>query len=74
LQEVRLGWSMSWSDGREVGRVDQANVVPAELLAGGWGPIAAEAAAGAADGIVDLVLKARRELRRKDAAAARNRR
>ncbi len=74
LREVRLSWSMSWSDGREVGRVDQANVVPAELLAEGWAPIAAEAAAGAAEGLLDLVLKAHMALRRKGAAGARSRR
>ena len=74
LREVQLGWVVKWSDGSEVGRVDQANVVPAEWLAGEWTPLAAAAAEGAASGISDLVFKARTELLQTDAAPDRSRR
>ena len=73
LRELRLGWIVKWSDGQEVGTVDQANVVPAEWLAGDWTPIAAAAAGGAASGISDLVFKAQMDVRRTDADAARSR-
>ena len=73
LRELRLGWEVRWSDGREVGRVDQANAVPAEWLAGAWTPVAAAAAEGAASGISDLVFKAQMELRPTGAAAGRSR-
>ena len=73
LREVRLGWVVKWSDGREIGRVDQANAVPAEWLAGEWTPLAA-AAEGAAAGISDLVFKAQMELLQTDAARVRSRR
>lgn len=73
LRELRLGWSVVWSDGREVGRVDQANAVPAEWLEGAWTSLAAAAAGGAASGIADLVFKARLELRPTGGAAGRSR-
>ena len=73
LRELRLGWSVVWSDGREVGRVDQANVVPAEWLAGAWTSIAAAASEGAASGISDLVFKAQMELRPTGGAGGRSR-
>ena len=73
LQELRLGWSVVWSDGREVGRVDQANVVPAAWLEGAWTSLAAGAAEGAASGISDLVFKAQAELRPTGGAAGRSR-
>ena len=74
LREVRLAWVVKWSDGREVGRVDQANVVPAEWLAGEWTPLAAAAAEGAASGISELVFKAQTELGLSDAASGDSRR
>ena len=73
LRELRLGWSVVWSDGNEVGRVDQANAVPAEWLEGAWTSLAAAAAEGAASGIADLVFKARLELRPTGGAAGRSR-
>ncbi len=73
LRELRLGWSVVWSDGNEVGRVDQANAVPAEWLEGAWTSLAAAAAEGAASGIADLVFRARLELRPTGAAAGRSR-
>ncbi len=73
LRELRLGWSVVWSDGREVGRVDQANAVPAAWLEGAWTSLAAAAAEGAASGISDLVFKARMELRPTGGAAGRSR-
>ena len=73
LRDLRLGWSVVWSDGNEIGRVDQANAVPAEWLEGAWTSLAAAAAEGAASGIADLVFKARMELRPTDGAAGRSR-
>ena len=73
LRELRLGWSVVWSDGNEVGRVDQANAVPAAWLEGAWTSLAAAAAEGAASGIADLVFKAQMELRPTDGAAGRSR-
>ena len=73
LRELRLGWSVAWSDGREVGRVDQANAVPAEWLAGAWSSLAAAAAEGAAAGIAELVFKAQMELQPTGAAAGHSR-
>ena len=73
LRELRLGWSVVWSDGREVGRVDQANAVPAEWLKGAWTSLAAAAAEGAASGISDLVFKAQIELQPTGGATGRNR-
>ena len=73
LRELRLGWSVVWSDGNEVGRVDQANAVPAEWLEGAWTSLAAAAAEGAASGIADLVFKAQMELRPTGGAAGRSR-
>lgn len=73
LRELRLGWSVVWSDGNEVGRVDQANAVPAEWLAGAWTSLADAAAGGAASGIADLVFKARMELQPTGGAAGRSR-
>ncbi|MYE00635.1 MAG: hypothetical protein F4Y03_05055 [Alphaproteobacteria bacterium] len=72
LRELQLGWVVKWSDGVEVGRVDQANAVPAEWLAGAWNSIAAAAAAGAASGISELAVKAQLELRPSGAAAGRS--
>ena len=73
LRELRLGWSVVWSDGNEVGRVDQANAVPAEWLEGAWTSLAGAAAEGAASGIADLVFKAWMELRPTGGAAGRSR-
>ena len=73
LRELKLGWSVVWSDGREVGRVDQANAVPAAWLAGPWTALAAAAAEGAAAGISDLVFKAQAELLPTGGAAGRSR-
>lgn len=73
LRELRLGWTVVWSDGREVGRVDQANAVPAEWLEGAWTSLAAAAAEGAASGIADLVFKAQMELRPTGGATGRSR-
>ncbi len=63
LRELRLAWSVVWSDGQELGRVDQANAVPAEWLEGAWTSIAAAAAEGTAEGVFELVFKAQQELR-----------
>ncbi len=73
LRELQLGWSVVWSDGREVGRVDQANAVPAAWLEGAWTSLASAAAEGAAAGISDLAFKAQMEALPRGGAAGRSR-
>lgn len=53
-ERVVLTWRVMQGD-REVGKVDQGNVVPAGSLDGHWGGIAYAAAEGAASGIADLL-------------------
>ena len=55
-REIRLSWAVNDSkNGRELGRIDQANRVPAEQLDGQWGQLSAQIAQGAAAGILDLL-------------------
>ncbi len=55
-REIRLSWAVNDAkDGRELGRIDQANRVPAEQLEGPWGQLSAQIAQGAAAGILDLL-------------------
>ncbi len=58
LRELRLSWSVVWSDGGEAGKVNQANSMPAAWLEGPWTALAAGAAKGAAAGISDLAFRA----------------
>jgi hypothetical protein len=58
-QQVALAWTVKSPDGRTLGTVKQANIVPAGSLEGGFGDNALFAAQAAASGIYDLVKKYR---------------
>ena len=58
LRRLRLVWRVRWSDGREIGDVEQSDLVLVEELERGWGPLAPEIADGAAAGIAELALGA----------------
>ncbi len=56
LQAISIRWTLiSASDDRELGTIDQRNVVPAGSLNGPWGPVAEEVARAAAGGLIDLL-------------------
>ena len=57
-QSVRVVWTISRNDGRDVGRVTQENRVPAHSLDGAWGRVAAIIAAAAADDIANTLAAA----------------
>ena len=57
-QSVRIVWSVSRIDGRDVGRVTQDNMVPAYSLDGPWGRVAAVIAAAAAADIANTLAAA----------------
>jgi hypothetical protein len=54
-QQVALRWTVTTPDGRPLGKVDQANGVPAGSLNAGWGDSAVPVAEAAATGIFDLI-------------------
>ncbi len=54
-QQVALRWTVTTPDGRPLGKVDQANGVPAGSLDAGWGDSAVPVAEAAATGIFDLI-------------------
>jgi len=54
-ERVTIGWSVLDPDGTELGQVDQENVIAAGLLDGPWGEIARQIAAGALEGISEVV-------------------
>lgn len=54
-QLVKLSWRVLAPDGAEIGRIDQSNPVFSGQLDSHWGPVAYEAAAGAAEGIIPLL-------------------
>jgi hypothetical protein len=56
-QRVEISWAVRWPDGNEVGRIDQANNMPAGQLDHAWGMVAGLVAEGAAAGIADLLRK-----------------
>ncbi len=60
-QHITLTWALIAPDGREMGRVEQQNSIPAGQLDGPWGAIAAAAAEGAAAGMNDLLRRLRPE-------------
>ena len=60
-QRVALAWIVRDAEGREVGRVDQANLIRRGRLDGAWGAIAEAAAKGAAAGIAALVTRLEKE-------------
>lgn len=54
-QSIRILWRVTDIEGKEVGRAEQANVVPAGSLDGTWGRTAAFVAAAATEGIITVV-------------------
>ena len=54
-QQVALSWTVHSPDGRKLGKIDQANGVPAGSLDAGWGGSAVAVAEAAATGIFDLI-------------------
>ncbi len=54
-QQVALIWTVHSPDGRKLGKIDQANGVPAGSLDEGWGDNAIAVAEAAATGIFDLI-------------------
>ena len=54
-QAVKILWLVKDVDGKEVGRAEQANAVPAGSLDGRWGRTAAFVAAAAMDGIITVI-------------------
>lgn len=61
-QQMKIVWLVRDAGGRELGKVRQANSVPVGKLDRRWGDIAFAIAAGASDGIIDV-------LRRTDVSA-----
>lgn len=59
-QRVELRWIVTDKEGEKLGEAAQENAVPAGSLDGYWGPVAAYAAAAAADGIDGIVQRAKR--------------
>jgi hypothetical protein len=61
-QQVKVHWALLKPDGREIGRVDQENAVPAGSLDGTWGDIAYAVASAAAPGVAALITRAKAEI------------
>jgi hypothetical protein len=61
-QQVKVHWALLKPDGREIGRVDQENAVPAGSLDGAWGDIAYAVASAAAPGVAALIARAKAEI------------
>jgi hypothetical protein len=61
-QQVKVHWALLKADGREIGRVDQENAVPAGSLDGPWGDIAYAVASAAAPGVAALIERAKAEI------------
>lgn len=60
-ERVAILWRLEDPEGRELGRIDQANELPAGSLEGSWGRIAVLVARGAADGLADLLNRLSRQ-------------
>jgi len=54
-QQVKVTWVLMRPDGTEIGRVKQANAVPAGSLDGAWGDVAYAVAGAAAPGVRRLI-------------------
>jgi hypothetical protein len=61
-QQVKVHWALLKPDGREIGRVDQENAVPAGSLDGAWGEVAYAVASAAAPGVAALIQRAKAEI------------
>lgn len=62
-QRLAVVWVVSNANGKELGKVRQANTVPAATLKNRWGEVAFAIAGGASSGIVDLLKRAQIESR-----------
>lgn len=58
-QQVSVRWALLRPDGKEIGKIDQQNAVPAGSLDQAWGDIAYAVAEAAAPGVAALIEKAR---------------
>lgn len=54
-EAVAIEWTVMVPDGSRLGTVSQSNVVPAGVLDGNWGPVAAAVADDGAEGIVAML-------------------
>jgi hypothetical protein len=54
-QQVEIAWTVTWPNGKVVGKVSQLNSVPAGSLDSYWGDVAAAAAQEASGGIYAVV-------------------
>lgn len=54
-EEVQIAWTLAQPDGEEVGTVGQSNRLPRGQLDGRWPAIVGVVAAGAVDGLLDIV-------------------
>lgn len=54
-RNLAVVWTVLGPDGKEIGRVEQANDVPLPLLRSAWADIALAVAEGAADGIINVL-------------------
>jgi len=58
-QQVSVRWALLRPDGKEIGKIDQQNAVPAGSLDQAWGDIAYAVAEAAAPGVAALIEKAK---------------
>jgi len=58
-QQVNVRWALLRPDGREIGKIDQQNAVPAGSLDRAWGDVAYAVAEAAAPGVAALIAKAK---------------
>ena len=56
-ETLAFAWTVMRPDGNEIGTIEQANDIPKGMLDQPWGDLAYIIAEGAAEGIVDLLLK-----------------
>lgn len=57
VQSIEVVWEVLKPDGRPLGIINQANILPAGALDGEWGDIAAAIADGGAAGVLDLLAR-----------------
>jgi len=60
-ETLMMVWIVGGADGAELGRVSQQGAVPKGRLAGSWGSLAADIAAGGVEGIEELLRAAKRK-------------
>jgi len=60
-ETLTMVWIVGGADGAELGRVSQQGAVPKGRLAGPWGSLAADIAAGGVEGIDELLRAAKRK-------------